>query len=1056
MNTSKKTIKTILGCTSACSAILLSGAGVMNLTRPNYEVQAVSVDSISVSISNSNFNNSTSTSYPFSPSSFTETGSSNGAEANVTAGVIKLSHEKYSSDFKDAVRDSLDDDYVLMINSTKKDDKNNVTSHVVEYGYTTNSSINLEANSKYMITADVFTATDAGIASLRLIDEDGEIYSSIDNINSHNHWTPYSFFISTNNAESLNLKLGLYLDGAGIVLFDNISCQKLSDFGYNLNKTTATSGTYVEKTEVDNVITTFTINASNQLVANLEDDDDENDIISNFTDYEYEFGKGALTYVSEADGSKAAKVINSEETYSQYDTDDIFTFAPNRLYKVSIDVKTKNITGTASLQMIRTDLDEEDEDYDADSHNKSIKITTNTHSTSNSVTNDYKTYSFLIRTHSTKTLTYKLRFGLGLTDAKSSGEMYLSKIEVSKINYSHFNSTDSNSTAIDFVSAYSNNSNMLDNADFNAFEIEDYNSPIPAKAVNWEVATGSNTQKYGVVNTLTLDEDLADLKLSNLSNPSPNENNNVLMMYSETKDSLSYVSNTKSLDAKSYHKFDIDVQTQNAPITVALVTTNDNGEITLVEKTINTNFTWEQVSLYLYTGHQKMDVKLKLTLNTSGYGYAYVDNAKFDWVYLENIGEIPATETQVEEAFKKASNSTTTAVADLSNLISSASNENFATPYYFNLPSTDQYLQKGTVTFNSSELYDIIDSPEVLGETNLNKFNAIASTEIDKKALAIWSNSYINYTATSSIGFSLVKGSDTASANYYKITVDVFTQNLATAEGSKYGAGIKLTGFDNSFTNIVSNNEWTTYTFYVKPDADTTTYLELSLGDETNKTSGAVFFTNITFDDTITASEYKTVNETNIIKVVKTEETEEETDSDNTSNNSNDNTQTNANWMYIIPGALTVAAILIVIVGVLARKIKWKNLFKRKSKTSYDRNKTVSIQYYSRKATTMREEKVRELTQDLNKINDERKKYEEQYKQDLSKLRELKIKRANQADIAKLEKEMKKTQKLSASLGSTANRINEELSYVQTETYLNSLIRKLQREQDETDNSDKE
>ena len=58
----------------------------------------------------------------------------------------------------------------------------------------------------------------------------------------------------------------------------------------------------------------------------------------------------------------------------------------------------------------------------------------------------------------------------------------------------------------------------------------------------------------------------------------------------------------------------------------------------------------------------------------------------------------------------------------------------------------------------------------------------------------------------------------------------------------------------------------------------------------------------------------------------------------------------------------------------------------------------------------------------------------------------MKLKRANPAEIAKFEKEMKKTQKLSSNLGITANRIADELKYVKTDMYLNSLIRKLSRE----------
>ena len=48
----------------------------------------------------------------------------------------------------------------------------------------------------------------------------------------------------------------------------------------------------------------------------------------------------------------------------------------------------------------------------------------------------------------------------------------------------------------------------------------------------------------------------------------------------------------------------------------------------------------------------------------------------------------------------------------------------------------------------------------------------------------------------------------------------------------------------------------------------------------------------------------------------------------------------------------------------------------------------------------------------IDKINEERKQYEDVYKQDLTRLREMKIKRANPADIAKLEKDLKKNQKM--------------------------------------------
>ena len=58
----------------------------------------------------------------------------------------------------------------------------------------------------------------------------------------------------------------------------------------------------------------------------------------------------------------------------------------------------------------------------------------------------------------------------------------------------------------------------------------------------------------------------------------------------------------------------------------------------------------------------------------------------------------------------------------------------------------------------------------------------------------------------------------------------------------------------------------------------------------------------------------------------------------------------------------------------------------------------------------------------------------------------MKLKRANAVDIAKLEKEMKKNQKLTANIGVTVNKIKSEIDYVNTEAYFNALMKKIERE----------
>ena len=669
--------------------------------------------------------------------------------------------------------------------------------------------------------------------------------------------------------------------------------------------------------------------------------------------------------------------------------------------------------------------DEDDDNYSAD-HNKTIEITSSSVSSENSVTNDYKTYSFLINSHSSKQVGYKFTFGLGKDASnKAKGEMYISEIEVSKINYETFNSasTGSGTEKINFVSAYKDSKIMLNNGDFNAFKIADYNSPVPATPIDWDVKTGEHTQKYGVVNTQTFDADLSGLNLSNLNNPNKTENQNVLMMYNETADTLSYTSAAKNLTAKSYHKFEVEVNTQNAPLKVSLITKKDEKEVELASKTLNTNGSWQNVEMYLYTGFQAMNVSLKLTLETENYGYAYIDNAKYNYAL---------TSAQLEEQFNNATNSELTVKADMSKLLDNDSIENFSSSTLFESEKVSG-VESGLITLNSTHLDEVIYDAE-----SLEKFNSLSG-----KAYGIRATDDVHYTAKSNVGFKLTTGTDV----YYKISVSVFTQNISTndkeVDTEKVGATLKLTGFDNSFTSIKSENDWTTYTFYIQAQSDITTYLELSLGNEDVKAKGDVFFGNIEFKDDVTAAEYNAAKENEFVKIVKNE-----TKSDDESTDSSDKKSgiSKTAWIYLIPSILTALAILIAVVGIALRKIKFKKP-RRKVKTTYDRNKTVSVQYYTRKATTLREEKLRELKADLDKINAERKKFEDQYKQDLTTLRTLKIKRGNPAEIAKLEKDMKKNQKLSANLGLTANKISTELAFAKTDAYLNNLIKKLEREQ---------
>lgn len=1037
ININKNTLKLIITGIVGIALILMAGFGVVCLKQPMANVKAA--DTSTITITNPSFDSDSS----FAPSGYTAyVGYTQDTESSrktgpIVAGAINLEDSEYINKFTNATRDTATyGKNVLMIDSQK---------NIVNFGYQTSKAIEMVANSNYIITVDVYTETNAGIANLFLLDNAKEgidkEFLSIKNINTKNNWNTYHLLVSNNDVTTLNLNLGLYLRGAGTVLFDNISAKQVSNTHLS---------TYLNNLETYNIPHAY--NKTESVVVNsykIDNGSFVNTDSSKSTDttgFTYKSPSNPISYTeANSDGvnTHAFVIENTDKTYVQYSTkEDFITFEQGQTYKVSLNVKTENIDGNANIQLVRTD----NEDDEANVVNSEIiKITTSTGSADN-ISNNYDTYSFYVYSDPTKATSYKLVFGLGDEETTTSGKLYINTLTIAKIDYTTYKNAKTGSTnkseKLDMVSYYSfsngNKSNyetsggMFTNGEFDAFEIADVTNPLPANPSNWSVSTGANTQYYGVVNTSkSLFNSIDKTKFSILSNPygDADINNNVLMMYNSEADTLSYTSTkTENLSANTYHKFEAKVQTQytGSTLKLALITTKDEKEIELASTIVSTNNQqWKDVALYLYTGNQDIEVSLKITLNTTAYGYAYIDNVKF------NNNGYP-TETEFNNA---STQDTTIAKANLSNLLLRENNSAF----YF----SDDNEEISPVIINAE---NPAETSIYVNNSNLYNFKEIPGT--DKEAIVIRSLNDVKYTTSSNIGFKLT------SNNYYKISVAVFTQNIRTnvadVDESKLGATFKITGFDNGFTAINTNDMWKTYTFYIKPSSsEKTAYLEFGIGSDDATAIGEVFFGNIVFEDitsSMTEDNFNALTDSTFEKVLKSNSTNTNPEDATKPSDTAENTPINTSLIFYYISAFVFAiAIVIAVIGVLVRKIKFKKPTK-KSKLDYDRNKTVSKQVYMRKATTARETKLLELNKDFEKLNAERSKFEEEYKRDLSKLRELKIKRANPAEISKLEKEMKRNQHTSSSLGVTLNKIQAEIEYVKTDAYLNALMKKLSRE----------
>ena len=350
MNTKRFTLKFIL--TSIISAILIvmASTGILYLRNAPKKVSASNSDMLKIDLTNGNFNESTKSSYPYNPNGFTAAANNDSKKT----GVINLHHDDYTNKFTNAKRSNGYDNYVLMLESDG----------TINYGFETSSSnsISIKANSHYMITVDVYTETDANIASLYLYDNDEE-FASIKNINQHISWGTYYFLISTNDMDSYNLTLGMYLNQAGIALFDNIAVYQLSEQQLKSTKQTlvASSLPYVYKESNNYIVSSYKVENGNYV--NSANSTDK----TSFTALEYDIKHSDLNYTSigqtlDSDGSNASAILleNSNKTYIKYATkDDFITFKQGQVYKVSLNIKTTDLDGNANLQLVRTNAEED-------------------------------------------------------------------------------------------------------------------------------------------------------------------------------------------------------------------------------------------------------------------------------------------------------------------------------------------------------------------------------------------------------------------------------------------------------------------------------------------------------------------------------------------------------------------------------------------------------------------------------------------------------------------------------------------------------------------------
>ena len=966
---------------------------------------ATIADEPTTTLKDPNFNSSQSSNYPYQPSSSNYETSSTIANNHVTAGIINLDNSKYNSIYPTNPNTSTEQ-RVLMISSgvesttTEGDQATTKTEYAdVKFGYTTtDNQINIEADSNYVLSVDVLTLdvdNYGGVGALYLYDnnDNDAIIAKIENIDtvlsrnentpalSKTQWQRYYFLISTNSISTYNLKLGMFLNGKGTVLFDNLSLVKTSDDKLTDLKNSLSTNNYVSiDKDTTNLVKTYS-------VQNGLDFDTEGSCEKSYTTTEPDGTvESALHLVANSSNVK----LTMKETIS---------FKKNLAYKVTAYVKASSVSST-SLNLVEKDAE--------DGKDANIAITST--STTQNPKNDYVAYSFYVLSNARKDTYYNLVLSVGGIDGSSTGsaDLYLSRVVVELCNYDNYNNSSTNSTKLNLVTR-TLSSDYLTNGDFDIIEIEDYSTPYPAKPNGWTVKDESNGDGkviHGVINNsqiaeLTAQGNLPDPLIASI--PQSPVNTNMLMLYTNLQKELAYTSPVIKCTAGNYYKFSANVLASHSNANFSLITYNDGQEVVLVSKTITTAdydkyFKYSSpASLYLYTGNQDLDVYLKISTKAQdGVAVAFLDEAK--------------STTTTEAVFNSQ------AAGNKASLTFAIDENNFAT---------------GSANYSIVDIITLDDVDVKLLDANSNK------------VLSIFANEPTSYKTKSLSGFSL------SASNYYKLTFSIYTKDLTwddqdgTVDANTVGASFGLTNFEQ-FNAVKSVNGWTTYTFYIHPSSDTTSYVTISFGSEDVKVQGTLYIANINLSiiEEDMFNKIETNNTTMKLTTVQNEDEKEEPDENEQQPKQPFNWN---NLLYFVTSALTAIALIVAVVGVATKKFKRKKPAK-KTKNSYDRVKTVSKQVSSREANMIREARIAELNKELNLLLAERSEYEQQYKQDLTKLREMKISRAPANEINNLNKDLKKNQKKTSVIGINISKLENEIEYTKSNMYLSSLIKKLERE----------
>ena len=397
-------------------------------------------------------------------------------------------------------------------------------------------------------------------------------------------------------------------------------------------------------------------------------------------------------------------------------------------------------------------------------------------------------------------------------------------------------------------------------------EVSSDSESYPKAPSKWTATPGSTSSQTDLKTPQSSDDvskGVVDVSKYTIGNGNPGKadnsfDNKMLMINNITATSYAYVSDSISLDKKSYYKLTFYVKTSDLSSygAYAYVLSDAYGAF----ENIDTDGKWEQKTIYLRTPEsESASIKLSLGLGTGNakYGYLTKGYAYFDQVVLENLTEVEDDATPFSEADFNALEETDSLIKidcrTINTTFDYTSNQNAA------LYTPAQLTGKGGTgagtaastgsTYVEKGILDIAQNPTY-------KFAGYSADAIatDKATGSIGNRMLcINNIKSTAYGYKDNNGLYIEKDKYYKIT-----SKIKTLVGEGSGAVVRLVNSSSeelvALNNLNTSGAWQTIEFYVKANAYTSNTLNIEYwngfgGQGDGKwTAGAAFFDDLTYE----------------------------------------------------------------------------------------------------------------------------------------------------------------------------------------------------------------